>query len=382
VTPLRVLHVPHNVGANPQALARAERELGLSSWCVTLTQNYRGFSADEVLLRGDESWLQRESKRLALLRRAVRDYDVIHFNSGQSLFPLLDPTTADDRYHPLLWHARHGYARILNMNDLRLLRRAGKGVIVTFQGDDARQGGAWGQTGSRFPFRVADEVEYYTPAFDAARRAVVARFDRFAHRIYYLNPDLAAVLPPRAVFMPYAHPDPREWTPVPWTLADDEPPLVVHAPFHKGVKGTRFVLEAVQRLRDEAVPFRFELVEGLSNTEARRLYERAHLLVDQLLLGWYGAIAVEFMALGKPVIAHVRATDLHVLPAQMQRELPVIDATPETIYDVLREWLTTRRGELAARGADGRHYVLKWHDPLRIAEQLRDTYGEVMRKSR
>jgi hypothetical protein len=81
------------------------------------------------------------------------------------------------------------------------------------------------------------------------------------------------------------------------------------------------------------------------------------------------------------VIAHVRAADLHVLPARMRSELPVIDATPETIYDVLREWLTTRRPELAARGADGRDYVLKWHDPLRIAEQLRGTYDGVVRGS-
>jgi hypothetical protein len=375
---LRVLHAPHNVGTNPQSLARAERELGLASWCVTLTQNYRGYPADEVLLRGDESWPVRESKRWGLLRRALRDFDVVHFNSGQSLAPVPDPTTLDDRHHSVLRALRHGYARTLNMNDLWLLKRAGKAIAVTYQGDDARQGASWGTEGSPFEFPIGNEVDYYTPAFDEARRHMIARFDRFADRIYYLNPDLARVLPARAEFMPYAHIDLNDWSSVPFLLEDAEPPLVVHAPFHQGVKGTRFVLEAVEQLQAEGVLFRFELIEGLTHENARRLYERAHILVDQLLLGWYGGIAVELMALGKPVIAHIRASDLGTIPVEMRNELPVVDATPETIADVLRSMLTTRRTELADLGARGREYVERWHDPARIARRLKNDYETVL----
>jgi hypothetical protein len=379
---LRVLHAPHNVGSHPQMLARTERELGLSSWCVTLTQNFRSYPVDEVLLRGDELWPVREAKRLQLLARASTRYDVVHFNSGQSIFPIPDPTTVSGDYRSLLRLLRHGYSRALNMNDLRLLRATRRGIVMTYQGDDARLGGSWGTPGSPFEFRLADEVDYYTPEWDKARRLMIARVARFADRIYYLNPDLAHTLPRRAEFMAYAHIDLRDWLPVPYALSEDEPPLVVHAPFHKGVKGTRFVLDAVERLRAEGVPFRFELIEGLRHADARRLYERAHILVDQLLLGWYGGLAVELMALGKPVIAHVRASDLGVVPPEMRAEIPVVDATHATIYGVLRELLTTRRAELPEIGRRGRAYVERWHDPLRIAAQLRDTYESVVRESR
>jgi hypothetical protein len=373
---LRVLHAPHNVGSHPQGLARAERELGLGSWCVTFTQNFRGYPADEVLLRGDESWARREAKRWALVGRAATRYDVVHLNSGQSILPIPDNAAFRDRGR-LVGRARAGYARALNMNDLRLLKAAGRRIVVTYQGDDARLGHSWGRPGSPFDFRLSDEVGYYTPAWDEARRRMIGRMTRFADRIYYLNPDLAHTLPPHAEFMGYGHVDMRDWIPVPFALGVDEPPLVVHAPWHKGVKGTRFVLDAVERLQDEGVPFRFEQIEGLPHAEARRLYNRAHILIDQLLLGWYGGLAVELMALGKPVIAHVRESDLSVLPEAMRAELPVIDATHETIYDVLHEWLTVRKGELAEVGARGRSYVERWHDPLKIAERLRKDYSEL-----
>jgi glycosyltransferase involved in cell wall biosynthesis len=381
--PPRVLHTPHNVGMNPQGLARAERELGLASVCVTFTQNYRDFETDEVLLDGTESWPEREWKRVGLLRRALSDFDVVHFSSGQSLFPVPDPTTVIGNHSSSsLRRLRYGYARLLNMNDLAVLRRAGKVIAVTYQGDDARQGASWGRPGSPFEVRLATEVDYYTPAFDEARRRMIGRFDRSAHLVYYLNPDLGHVLPPRAEFMPYSHIDLREWQPVPFTLEDREPPLVVHAPFHQGVKGTRFVLAAVERLRADGIPFEFRLVEKLTHAEARRVYERAHLLVDQLLLGWYGGIAVELMALGRPVVAHIRSSDLHVLPPGMADDLPVVDATPETVYEVLRELLTTRRGELAAIGARGRAYVERWHDPLRTAARLSRDYEGVLERIR
>lgn len=108
--------------------------------------------------------------------------------------------------------------------------------------------------------------------------------------------------------MPYAHLDITDWVPVASTPGPT--PIVIHAPSHRGAKGTAHILEAVDRLKAEGVAFEFVLVEKLSNTEARKLYERADLVVDQLLAGWYGGFAVEAMALGKPVICYLRDSDL------------------------------------------------------------------------
>jgi hypothetical protein len=373
--PLRVLHSPHNVGGNPQSLAQAERELGLDSWCVSLEETFRRIPTDEVLVERHDSRLLLEARRWGLLRRALTSYDVVHFNKGQSFFPPPEPfsTYAPSR-HLLQRRAHYLYNRLLNMRDLALLRRAGKGIVVTYQGDEGRLGASWGTEGSRFEVRLSEEADYYTSESDEWKRRVIAKVSRYADRIYYLNPDLAVSLPESAEFLPYAHIDLRDWRPV---KTDTSVPVVVHAPFRRGVKGSEYVLDAVGRLQDDGVPFEFVLLEGRTRAEARRLFERADLLVDQLILGWYGGIAVEFMALGKPVICHIREADLGVLPDEMRSEMPIVRATSETIYAVLREWLTNRRDELPEVGRRGRAYVERWHDPLKIAARLKAVYEEI-----
>jgi glycosyltransferase involved in cell wall biosynthesis len=354
------------VGGQASGLVAAERELGLDSRSVALEPSPYGYPVDDVLRRPSEGRARFELRRLQLLARALRDYDVVHFNFGSAILPLPARGPGASGAHRL-------YARVAAGLDLRLLRRLGKGIVVSFQGDDVRQGDVLSRT---YPASLADEVEpgYYTAEGDTAKRRIVELFDRTAHAIFYLNPDLANVLPARARFLPYAHVDPRSWTP--GTADPGEPPLVVHAPSRRDTKGTRHVLAAVEALRREGVPFRFELVEGVTQSDARAVYERSDILVDQLVAGWYGGLAVEAMALGVPVVAFVREDDLGVVPAEMRVELPTIQATPETVLDVLRGLLTGPRSALVERGRRSRAYVERWHDPLRIAAELRGIYEE------
>ena len=67
----------------------------------------------------------------------------------------------------------------------------------------------------------------------------------------------------------------------------------MHAPTARAIKGTHHVLAALDALRAEGVDFDLELVEGRTQAEAREVYARADLVVDQLMLGWYGGLAVE-----------------------------------------------------------------------------------------
>ena len=370
MTQIRVLHCPEIVAGHPQQLARAERELGLESVAVVFEQTVFAYETDEVLFEASDRVFQRERKRFALLRRALREFDVVHFNFGRTISPVATET----RGLPLRDRVYAAYARLFELRDLPLLKRAGKAIVVTYQGDDARQGDY-----SRAHFEVSIAQQggpgYYTPRGDAARRRRIRVLDKYADAIFALNPDLLHVLPARAEFLPYANVDVRAWTPVP-----PRPglPLVVHAPTHRGGKGTRFVVDAVERLHAEGLEFEFVLLEGLTRAQARETYERADLLVDQLLAGWYGGLAVEMMALGKPAIAYIRHGDLERVPAELRDQLPIIEAGPETIADVLRRCLTTERDRLPELGARSRAYVERWHDPVKIAERLKRTYEQIL----
>lgn len=365
------------LGGHPQGLACAERELGLESWAVALESNFFDYIVDETLFANNDNLLIRGFKRWQLLARALKDFDIIHFNFGQSIMPHWFPDDAPRpaSFSPVLWKIYQFYSRLVELRDLPLLKKSGKGIVVTYQGDDARQGDF---CRTKFEIHFANEVEpgYYTTQMDAHRRQRIRKFSRYADRIYALNPDLLYVLPPRAQFMPYAHIDLRDWSVI--NKASPDVPVVVHAPSHRGVKGTRYVLDAVARLQAEGVKLEFILVEGMAHAEAKRIYQRADLLIDQLLAGWYGGLAVEFMALGKPVICYIREDDLKFIPAQMRQALPIINATPDTLYNVLKQWLTIHKSDLPALGKESRVYVERWHDPLKIAASLKVEYEKIM----
>lgn len=343
---------------------------------MAFTQNYISYPCDEVLWSRGTSLVTQQVRCWELLNRARRDFDVIHYNAGSSILPwkLSNRWGAAGSLRALPFSAYVGLCRRVERSWLR-----GKVLAVSFQGDDARQGD---YCRKHFTISIAHETgsDYYTAESDETTRQRIARFDEIADLIYAVNPDLLWVLPRRARFVPYAHLDINDWLPV----AKETPavPVVLHAPSHRGAKGTRYVVEAVDRLKSEGVSLEFVLVEDISNAEARKLYERADLVVDQLLVGWYGGFAVEAMALGKPTICYLRQSDFVFLPEEMRSELPLIVATPADIYAVLREWLVHRRDELQMRGRISRRYVERWHDPLRIASDLKADYERIARSKR
>ena len=373
--PLRILHCPANVAGNPYGIALAERELGLESHTLTFEQGPFLYPVDEVLFEPGDGMVEREVKRWKLLSRALRDFDVIHFNMGRSIFPMRYSLFGPARQHypGLKQRLADAYISAIQLRDLPILKRAGKGIFVTYQGNDARQGD---YCRAHFTYSTAHEdFETYTPEGDEEKRRAIRAFGGYADRIYSLNPDLMHVLPPQTQFQPYASVDPLEW---PLTPAHNEVPLVLHAPSRRGMKGSAFILEAVERLKAEGVPFEFMLVENMPHAEARQLYARADLLIDQLLAGWYGALAVELMAMGKPVVCYIRQEDLGFLPAGMREDMPLISAEPPTIYEVLKALLSKPREELTALGQRSRRYVERWHDPRRIAADLKGEYEQVM----
>lgn len=163
--------------------------------------------------------------------------------------------------------------------------------------------------------------------------------------------------------------DLREFTPVP--PSDRARPLVVHAPSNRVKKGTAHVIEACAQLDVD-----LDIVEGVPHIEARERYARADIIVDQLKAGWHGVFALEAMALGKPVVAHLDPETADRSAAGFGVRVPIVPATKETLTDVLRPLVTdaARRREL---GAASRAYVERVHDIDRVADRLIDLYASL-----
>jgi hypothetical protein len=324
---VKVFHLPTTVGGNPQGLSRHLRELGVDSVTMCLAQNYFAYPADIVLWDEHDGVVARELARFRALLTILRQADVVHFNFGSTLY---QPTTfrqATDSWPKAL--ARAAYAAYLNlMQTVELagyrLRRIS--TFVHYQGDDARQGD---YCLAHFEVTFAAHVPpgYYSADTDALKRRQIRRLCRHCDAVYAVNPDLLHVLPEGARFQPYGHVSPSHWLPR-YDQLQDRPLRIGHAPSHRAVKGTDRIVEAVEQLRAEGWEFEFVLIEGLSNEQAKAAYEELDLVVDQIYAGWYGGLAVEVMALGKPVVAYIRHDDLAYVPAGMRADLPIIEATP------------------------------------------------------
>lgn len=377
---LRVLHAPGAVGGHPPALARIERRNGLDSWCVTLGQSFTNYPVDESIETTGLRRLAVPYHRARLLWRALKSFDVIHFNFGCSILPFQKNLGAVQRgvlgnVSATIYNALAGF---VELKDVAWLKRAGKTIAVTFQGDDAR---IWSWCRENYQYTPSREIDMKSRVRnDDLVRWRIDVWDRYADIIYALNPDLLQVLPARARFFPYAHPDVTAWTYRGVDVSERRPLRIVHAPSNRVVKGTKYLMSAVERLRAEGLEFEFILVENLSNAEARCIYESADVLVDQLLCGWYGGVSAEFMALGKVVVCYLREEDLRFLPPGMAVDMPLLNANPDTITGVLRRVIAMPRTELAEVGRRSRAWVERWHSPAAIGERVKSDYDSAHRK--
>ncbi|MEO7725738.1 MAG: hypothetical protein ABIS45_00615 [Burkholderiales bacterium] len=353
---MKVLHLPSSVGGNARGLAQGERALGLDSSVMAASDNWLAYQADISLNLQNSAGPVGKLLGLSKAFLAVRNkYDVFHFNAGSSLI--------------------HSIPYRLNHLDLPFYPSTAK-LFVTYNGCDARQ---------KFPTIERTAISacrnprcYHGMcnygAYDEQRRRSILKMARYVRHMWAVNPDLLHFLPrERASFLPYS---------ISWDHLDTAPLLlktklkIVHAPTNREAKGSEYILAALGKLandRPEAVDIR--LIENIPHREAIKLYQEADLVIDQIVIGWYGGFAVETMKMGKPVIARIASEDLQFVPAAMAHDVQatVINADPDTIYDVLVKCVEDRTF-LREKSQASIEYAHKWHDPKYVASLTKEKY--------
>ena len=186
--------------------------------------------------------------------------------------------------------------------------------------------------------------------------------------------------------------DPEFWSPdleVPeaWRLSRADGELIVLHGFGnaetrrasgRDIKGSGAILAAVERLQSEGWKVRLENPTDVHSRDMRFLQVQADVIVDQLVIGRYGAQAREAMMLGKPTICHIDRREPPGVPElACLAECPLVDATEETIYPVLRRLLSSPE-ERERIGRASRAYALKWHAADSLAERFERIYDRMM----
>lgn len=235
-----------------------------------------------------------------------------------------------------------------------LLRRLGKRVVVYYLGSDVRHISAFTQ-------------EYGVHIESLARREWLDSLERKVRRIrcgelyaniVYSVPDQAGLQ-----IRPYFH------AYVPLDVALDshisgrEVPTVLHAPSRADVKGTSFVLEAVNKLREEGLRFEFNLLTDVPRTRVLEALPLTDIVIDQLLFHGPGVFGAEAMTAGCAVATRI------IEPTPECFAPPVCPIRPDTIVNQLRRLIVDRpyRLDLAARGSE---WVRKTLAPSQVAKKI------------
>ncbi len=357
---MKIIHLPTSIGGNSWGLSQGERRIGLDSTVLVCGSNYIKYKADQVVLFPEKGMLRKPRAFFRLFRKFLNirnTYDVFHFNFGTSLldFP------------------NYG----LYLSELPLYPKDAK-LLVTYNGCDARQ---------KFPTIARTEISpchedmcyegmCNSGMMDKVRKRKIEKFSRHVHHIFALNPDLLWFLPEKkASFLPYTTSGWFDCNSVK-SVGKSNVLNIVHAPTNRVCKGTDIILKALHDLQSVFKGYvNIILVENTSHEEAMKIYQQADLVVDQVLVGWYGGFAVEVMKMGKPVAVYIREEDLQFIPDAMAKDIEdaFIKVTKYNIFKVLSHFVEDRR-KLQEKAKNSLQYVLKWHDPQKIALKVKKYY--------
>lgn len=349
---LRIVHLPTDLGMRAYSLSQAEKRLGYESDVIVRMAGVHQSGAVRPLQTRNR--LVSAWRWMVALVRALRA-DVVMANSGCTL---VDFSTRSPR---------------LQLVELPLYRAMGKRIVVTFQGCDVRPCEGCPVRAS-LPEGVPCVNLPAGSTYDEFDRHKARRLERWranADVMLGITPDLCRV--PGVRYAPHA-----KWVggaaPAAPREARTGPLRVAHMPRRLN-KGTEWFEPRMREFCAE-LPGQVEYVPitGMSWADALRTLSTCDVVVDQLIVGWYGGISVEAALLGVLPIATVDPDLLRFVEAPMRDDLPVLGLRHrDELFPRLRALLNDREA-LRAQAERCRRSALAHHEAVAVARDLSTRY--------
>jgi len=316
-------------------LCKALRSKGIEATSCHFDEHPFKFEPDICLKLNGLPKKERIERIEQFFEESIKKYDIFHFHFGETFFP--------------------------DKRDLEILKRAGKKMVVHHHGSDIR---LLSMATENNPY-VQVKPEWTEEKIHTNLSILSNYIDHAIVQDYELEPYISDAYKHVHV-IPHAI-DTTQFN-IHYPKLKKTPPLVVHIPSSRKLKGTEYVLQAVQEVKRSGLPIKFRLLEGLSNERAKQLMAEADIVIDQLRIGASGYVSSEAMALGKPVICYIREDLVEKYPG-----LPIVNANPDNIAEVLTDLLKhpNRWGLL---GAKGRAYIKQHHNPTKLINKYLDIY--------
>lgn len=170
-----------------------------------------------------------------------------------------------------------------------------------------------------------------TPVLREDARANLALLERLRRPTFISTPDLAADLP-WAIWCPVVVDSKRFATDAPVFAAGQV--RVIHASSNPLQKGSDRIEPALAPLI-AAGSLEYELITATPSAQMPAVFASADIVLDQFRVGSYGVAASEAMAAGRVVVGHVLPSVRERILRDTGLELPIVEATPDTLHEVV-----------------------------------------------
>lgn len=275
----------------------------------------------------DRTWAE------AFAEFAERSYTHIVFESNRSIF---------------------GSKKGGSTAEIARMRGAGLRVAMLAHGSDVRIPSVHAER------EKWDQYQHMDPEFvrtlDTNARINVEQFRQFDGKTFVSTPGLLDFLPE------------AQWCPVvvdPKTWACDRPvlmspvPVVAHIPSSQQ-KGSEWIDPILQELADRGVVDYLRL-SGIPLGEMPSYVSRCDILIEQFGIADYSVAACEAMAAGRLVVSRVADTVRARVRESTGLELPIVEANPDTLREVILAQLDDRE-KARATASLGPEFIRAVHD--------------------
>lgn len=343
---MRILSGMTNTASQSSLLASAFKHAGVFAKSYEWQKNPYAKASDVCFNLQFKSLVQKfnAARVMSTQYHKLKDaYDVFYFHSGSSLLPK-------------------------NL-DLKFLSKQSQ-VIMEFHGSDIREGkkfidlNPYANILSQY-LNNPGLIKKNKRIFESIDLAVV--HDTELER--YLPDDIKRLYIPLRVDLDYIKQQAQRTSPA--LSSTNFPIKVVHIPSKRNTKGTKYVLQAFEELKeyqkDGKQVFDCKLLEHLSHEACLREIAKADIYIDQLLIGSYGLAALEAMSLQTLCVCFL----LDEVSRAYDSYPPIVSSTIHTLAQDLIH-IAKHREAYKERALMGLNYVECYHEYKKVGAYALD----------
>ncbi len=154
-----------------------------------------------------------------------------------------------------------------------------------------------------------------------------------------------------------------------YSAQEDHLPIkIVHAPTNKSVKGSLFFEQAIEKLKLK-YNITYHRIEKMDHEHAILAYKNADIVLDELIIGTYGSLTMECMAMGRCVVTFINPD----FKTPHDEHIPVWSANVDNVCERIEELILSYETR-AKLSSSARSYVERNNSLEIVGAKLLELY--------